>query len=72
MQGETAGTERRLKDSIEMWCRGKSLKSTKAILMKSPNNGGNGVPTGQLLSPNKSSSTRTGLHSIELLAKGVP
>ena len=39
--------------------------------MKSPNNGGDRVPTGHLLSPNEASSTGTALHSIELLAKGV-
>ena len=40
------------------------LKRMKRILM-----GDRGVPTGQLLSSNKSSSTRNRLHLIELLAK---
>lgn len=41
-----------------------------AILMRSPNNRGNKVPTNHLLSPNKASSARTGLYSVELLGKG--
>lgn len=40
--------------------------------MKFLNNGGEKVPTGCLLFPKKASSTSTGLHSIVLLAKGVP
>lgn len=38
--------------------------------MKSPNNGDR-APTGYLSSPNEPSSTRTGLHLIELLAQWV-
>ena len=33
--------------------------------------GGDRVPSGNLLSPNESSSIRTGLHPIELLTKSV-
>lgn len=40
--------------------------------MRSPNNRGDRVPTGHLLSPNGASGIGTGLHSIELLAKWVP
>ena len=40
--------------------------------MKSPNNEGDRVPTGHLLSPNEASSTRIGLYLIELLAKEGP
>lgn len=39
--------------------------------MRSPNNRGDRVPTGHLLSPNGASGIGTGLHSIELLAKWV-
>jgi hypothetical protein len=42
------------------------------ILMKSPNNKGDRVPNRHPLSPNEASGTETGLHSFELLAKGVP
>ena len=44
----------------------------KVILVKSPNNEGDRVPTGHLLSPNKAFITGTGLYSIELWAKGAP
>lgn len=37
--------------------------------MKFPNNEGDAVPPGSLLSPNERSVTETGLESIELLAK---
>lgn len=40
--------------------------------MKSPNNRGSRAPPGHLLSPDEASSTRTGLHLIELVAKGTP
>lgn len=40
--------------------------------MMAPNKGGDRVMTGHFMSPNKSSSKRTGLHSIELLAKRGP
>ena len=39
--------------------------------MKLQNNGGDRIPTGHHLSPNKVSSTRTGLHMIELLVTVV-
>ena len=39
--------------------------------MKVTNNRGHGVPIKQLLSPNVASSTRIGLHLIELLAKEI-
>lgn len=45
------------------------LKYMKVTLMRPPNNGRDRVPTGQLFSPNKASSTGTGVHSIELLTK---
>ena len=40
--------------------------------MKSPNNRGDGAPTGYLPSPYEASSTKNGLHLIKLLAKRVP
>ena len=40
--------------------------------MKLPNNGGDRVPTGHLLSPNKAYSAGIGLFIMELLAKGGP
>ena len=40
--------------------------------MKLPSDGRYRVLADHLLSPNESSSTETGLHSIELLAKGIP
>jgi hypothetical protein len=46
------------------------LKYMKIFLMSSPNNGGYGLPTRHFVSLNKPSSTRTWLHSIELLARG--
>lgn len=39
--------------------------------MESPN-GGDTTPNGHLLSPNEASSTRIGLHLIELLANRNP
>lgn len=39
--------------------------------MKVTNNTGDAVPIGQRLSPNVVSSTRIGIHLIELLAKGI-
>lgn len=71
MWGETAGIESHLRNGMRNFCSGNFINYMKAVLMKSPN-GGNGVPTGHLLSPNEASRTRTCLHSIELLAKGVP
>jgi len=50
----------------------KLLKYMNTFLMKSPNNGGDRVLTGHLLSTNKDSSTGTRLHPIDLLAKEVP
>lgn len=44
----------------------------EVILMMILTNGGYRVSTDQLLSPDKTSSGRIWLHSIELLAKGVP
>lgn len=44
----------------------------KVLLMKSPNNEVDRVPTGHTLSLNEASNARTGLHPIELVAKGVP
>jgi hypothetical protein len=41
----------------------------KEILIRFPNNGADRVPNRHLLSPNKSSTTGTALHSIEFLAK---
>lgn len=40
------------------------------ILMRIPSNRGYRVSAGYLLSPGEASSGRTGLHSIEFLAKG--
>jgi hypothetical protein len=40
--------------------------------MRIPSNAGYGVSTGHLLLPVKTLSGGTGLHSVELLAKGVP
>lgn len=48
------------------------LKYMKVSQMKSPNNEGDRVPAGHILSPNESSRTGTGLHSTELLNKGIP
>lgn len=44
----------------------------EVILMMTLTNGGYQVSTNQLLQPGKASSGRKWLHSIELLAKGVP
>ena len=44
----------------------------KVILIKSLNNRMQGVPISYLWSPNESSKIYTGLHSVELLLKGVP
>ena len=43
----------------------------KAIYMKPPNNRVDGAPAAHLLSPKAASNTRTGLHLIEMLAKGI-
>lgn len=40
--------------------------------MKSPNNGGDRVPTGYLLSANEGTTTGIGIHLTELLAKVIP
>lgn len=40
--------------------------------MNSPNNEGDIVPPGQILSLNEASSSWIRLHSIEFLAKGIP
>ena len=59
-----------------MWCRDivseNFLKYMKAIFMKSPNDGGNGVLTFHLFSPNEAFSTGTGLHSTELKPPNNP
>jgi hypothetical protein len=46
-------------------------KYMKVTLMKSPNNEDDKVTTGHLFSPSDASSTVTGLHPLELLAKEV-
>ena len=43
----------------------------ETILKKSLNNGGDGVPIGHLLSPNKVSNNRIKLYPTELCTKGV-
>jgi hypothetical protein len=40
--------------------------------MKLPNNGGERIPTGHFLAPNKTSSTGSRLHLTDLRAKGGP
>ena len=47
-------------------------KIYEGIPMRSPENGGYGVLTGDLLLPHKTSSSRTGLYSIELVAMENP
>ena len=47
------------------------LKYMKAILIKSPNNEGNTVLTGHLLSPSKALSASTGLHAIPQTTQAV-
>jgi hypothetical protein len=61
-----------LNNDMETYCSGNFLQHTKVILMRSPNEGGGyRASIGHLLSPNEASSSRTGLHSIEFLAKGI-
>lgn len=61
-----------LEGGMEIWCNGNFLKYMKAIRMKSPNSGGDRVPTGHLLSPKETSNTKTGLQPIDLWVKGDP
>lgn len=56
---------------METQYSGNLLKYMKAIRRKSPNSEDDRVPTRNLLSPSEASSTKTGLHPILLLAKGV-
>ena len=56
---------------METYHGGNFLYHVKAILMKSANSEGDGTPTGDLFSPNEASSTGTGFHLIDLLAKRV-
>jgi hypothetical protein len=56
---------------MESQYNGNFLKYVKAVQRKSPNSEEDRGPIRNLLSPNEASSTRTGLHPIELLAKGV-
>lgn len=72
IQGKTAKMEGYLKDGMKTKCCGNILKYMKLTLTKSPNNSGDTVPTGHPLSPNESCSSRSKLHPIELLSKGVP
>lgn len=44
----------------------------KTTEIKLPNNRGDKVPTGHLLSSKEASTTRVGLRLIELFARGVP
>lgn len=67
-----SGIEVHLRDGMKTYHTGNFLKYMKVNLRRSPINGGHGVPIGHLLSPNESSNSGTGFHSIELLAKGVP
>lgn len=60
-----------LRGGIEISCSQNFLKYMKTILMKSPNNEGYRVPTVYFLSPNEASNSKTGLHWLELLVKGV-
>jgi hypothetical protein len=57
--------------ALEVWY-GDPVSRNFLKYMKSPNNGGDRVPTGHLLSTNKASSTGTRLHPIDLLAKEIP
>lgn len=68
--GETARTEGI--GDMETRCGGDFLKQVKVILMKSPNNGRDGVLTGQMLPPKQALSAGTGLYPMELLAIAVP
>lgn len=72
VKGENLRTGGHWRDSMKIWCRGNSLKYIKAIITRSSNIRGDRVPNGHLLSPKKSSSTRTGLNSTEFLAKEFP
>lgn len=47
-------------------------ESMRVTLMRTPSNRGYGVSTDHLLSKGKASSRGSRLHSIELLAKGIP
>lgn len=69
MRRETARMEWQLKDVVKTQCRGNSLKYMKAIQVRSPNIGEDPVPTEHPLATNEGFGTKTGLYSIELLAK---
>lgn len=68
----TARTERHLRSVMETWCSRICLKQTKAVLRKSSNNEGGRITNNHLLLRYKASSTRSGLHSTQLLCKGIP
>lgn len=65
----TEGTKGNLRNSMETQYSRNFLKYRNSILMEFPNNKGDRVPTGHLLSSKEASSTRTGLHPIELLTQ---
>ena len=63
LHGEKAGFLVPLKENMETYFSGNILNCIM-ILMKSPNNGKDGVSTGHLLSSSKASTSRTGFQSI--------
>lgn len=70
MWREIAGIGGHFGDDMETQYNGNFLKYVKAFLMRSPNNGGQRISVDCLLLPNEASSSRIGLHSMELLVRG--
>lgn len=60
IQEETARVEGHLEEDTRTYCSGNIIKYIKVILMNSPNNEGERVPTHYLLSLNKSLSRKLG------------
>ena len=71
MWGETVKIEGHLVDRVEIYYYGTFLKYMTVILIKSPNNEGDRVPTRYHLSPKEAFSTETELQSMEMIGKGV-
>ena len=69
---KTAGAGGSWGTGVETQCNGNFLECNVVIPMKIPSNGTYRVTTRHHLSPGKAFFGRTGLHSIELLAKRVP
>ena len=60
IQEETARVEGHLRENMRTYCSGNIIKYIKVILMNSPNNEEDRVPTHYLLSLNKSLSRKMG------------